>query len=489
MAIIPLLYSIRNRSPRESFHAGFLTGFVHYTSLLYWIIYTLKIYGYLPLYLSILVLLLLSVYLSLFVGLFAAAISKIRPSPFHALIFIPSAWVLIEFIRSYLLSGFPWELLGYSQYKNLLLLQSADITGVLGLSYLIIYTNVLILFGVLFFIKKKWCNEIIHKPFIVGSTLIYIFIISTVFLYGYYRIKMVAEMANEAEKITVTAIQGNVDQSVKWDNKFQYSSTLKHLGLSKKAMVNHPDLIVWPETSAPFYFEHDIGLSKLVKRRIRETKTHFLIGCPSFSEKENNFQYLNSAVLINPGGEITNQYDKVHLVPYGEYVPFKKWFPFLDKIVEQSGDFKPGQKGKTIDFLSHKIGTQICFEIIFPNLSRAMARNGADILINITNDAWFGKTSAPHQHFSMTIFRAVENRKALVRAANTGISGVICPTGKIISATPLYKELSVTKRVPLMKTMTFYSKYGDLLPFLCLFAIIIITLMKIKSSKTDDILL
>lgn len=484
IAFIPLLFSIRNHSIKYSFRLGMTTGFFHYTTLLYWLVYTLKMYGYLPVYTSVCILLLLASYLSLYIGLFSALLSRLAKKPLSILLISPALFVTLEYIRSYFLSGFPWGLLGYSQYKNLLLIQFSDITGVLGVSFLIVLSNSAFFLIFLFFTGKKWQGQSIKKSDAIFSMGIFLFLICLAGGYGAMRMQTIKSIEELSPQAVMTAIQGNVDQSVKWDHAFQYSSTLKHLKLSQQAMTDHPDLIIWPETSAPFYFNHDIGLTKMALRRIRETGAHFLIGCPSFRNTENNFEYLNSAVIITPKGEISDQYNKVHLVPYGEYVPFKEWLPFLGKMVAQAGDFVPGTKGQTISWNSHAIGAQICFEIIFPNLSRSTVENGVEIIINITNDAWFGKTSAPYQHFAMTVFRAIENRRALVRAANTGISGFISPTGQILDTTALYQEAVLTRRVPLLHIKSFYTRHGGHLTYiyLAIVAALVLYLLRINNE-------
>ncbi len=205
----------------------------------------------------------------------------------------------------------------------------------------------------------------------------------------------------------------------------------------------------------------------MVMDAIRRVNTDFLLGSPAFTRKNNKVEYYVSAYLINPQGKWI-RYNKAHLVPYGEYVPLKKWLSFLGKIVAQVGDFKPGQKGNAIPWKSEKLGIQICYEIIFPDLSRAMVKNGATLLINMTNDAWFGKTSGPYQHFSMTVFRAVENRRALARSANTGISGFIDPAGRILASTPLLEEAVVTRSLPLLNLKSIYTRFGDVFAWACL---------------------
>jgi apolipoprotein N-acyltransferase len=224
---------------------------------------------------------------------------------------------------------------------------------------------------------------------------------------------------------------------------------------------------VWPETAVPFYFLYDAKLSEKVIETVYEMETDFLIGSPSFKTGSEEIEYYNSAYLINAESKTIEKYDKVHLVPFGEYVPFKKWLPFLGKMVAQVGDFKSGEKGETLSWNNQKLGILICFEIIFPGLSRAMVQNGTDFLINITNDAWFGKTSAPYQHFSMAIFRAVENKRFLVRAANTGISGFIDPVGKVWEQSTLLEDAVLTQAIPIYGKITVYSRFGDFLAITC----------------------
>ena len=175
--------------------------------------------------------------------------------------------------------------------------------------------------------------------------------------------------------------------------------------------------------------------------------------------------------------------DKAHLVPFGEYVPLKKWLPFLGKLVEQVGDFSAGEKGANLQWGEHRIGMLICYELIFPYLAREATRNGADFLVNITNDAWYGRTSAPYQHFSMAVFRAVENRRALARAANTGISGFVDPTGKIIAASPIFEEAALTAKIPLMRVSSLYTRFGDWFSLICVVLLLVTIAHKVWLNR------
>jgi apolipoprotein N-acyltransferase len=246
--------------------------------------------------------------------------------------------------------------------------------------------------------------------------------------------------------------------------------------------------VVWPETAVPFYLMSDRALTRKVLDGIRETGAHFVIGSPAFERTETGIDFFNSAYLMTPDGRPAGRYDKVHLVPFGEYVPLQQWLPFVRKLVAHVGDFKTGEKGETLPMAGRRmrgrseggidlrIGVLICYEIIFPDLSRAAAANGAGLLVNVTNDAWYGRSSAPYQHFSMAVFRAVENKRALVRSANTGISGFIDPVGRVGGATPLFVDAAAAQSVPVLTEKTVYTRTGDWFAASCLGMTIIITL-------------
>jgi apolipoprotein N-acyltransferase len=429
-ALIPLLAAI-NDSPRGSgFRIGFLFGMIHNLSLLYWLVYTMRVYGYLPYYLCIPLFFLFSAFLSLYTGLFTAVFAQLRPRPLICLITAPALWVGLEYIRSFFLSGFPWELLGYSQYKAHTIIQMADIAGVYGISFLLVFVNTALFLAIWSVTGRTWNQVSISRKTAIIAVCSAGFIFLSVLVYGIYRLDAVHRLSTAAPKKRISAVQGNIRQVTKWDRDFRLSTIEKYIRMSRDAAYQEPDLIVWPETATPFYYGRNKTLSAFIEREIRHNGVYFLIGSPRVESADSQRLYFNSAYLIDPQGKIADKYDKIHLVPFGEYVPFKKYLPFLGKIVEHVGDFQTGKKGDIIQWGDVALGMQICYEGIFPELSRAMAKNGANILINITNDAWYGKTSAPFQHFSMAVFRAVENRRALVRTANTGISGFIDPAGQ-----------------------------------------------------------
>ncbi len=227
------------------------------------------------------------------------------------------------------------------------------------------------------------------------------------------------------------------------------------------------DLVVWPESATPFYFQDFSLLQTEVLSVPRRTGAFLLFGSPAYQQKEGQYEYLNSAYLLDSKGQQRGRSDKVHLVPFGEYVPFGKLLPFIDKLVVGIGDFSPGLV-KPLSMNGARVGVLICFEGIFPELARDYVRRGSDLLINITNDAWFGRSSAPYQHLGMTRFRAVENRIWIARAANTGISAIISPSGRVVSQTPLFKAVALTGGIGVGAEGTLYTHLGDIFPILFL---------------------
>ena len=399
IALVPLLIAVKDLSGGAGFRMGFIAGLVHFLTLLYWLVPVMRTYGYLPLYLSVSVLFLFAAFLALFVGLFAAALIAVGRTPIRCLTMAPLIWVALEYVRSFLFSGFPWEFLGYSQYNRLQLIQISDILGVYGLSVLIAFVNGAVFIVLLYITKRRWQDATITQRLAAGSVFALVLGIVLNWTYGYWRLKRIDNLIDLSPKTRISVIQGNIDQAIKWDPAFQIQTIKKYNKLSSSVLAQQPDLIVWPESATPFYFLHDVAPSEMVLEGIQQAATDYLIGSPSFVRKDDAVEYFNSAYLISPKSNSMGKYEKTHLVPFGEYVPFKKWLPFLGKIVAQVGDFRAGESGTTLAWNNERIGVQICYEIIFPGLSRALVRNNASLLVNITNDAWFGKTSGPYQHF------------------------------------------------------------------------------------------
>ncbi len=473
-ALVPLFISLREMHPKEAFRIGMIAGLTHYLTLLYWVVFTMRTYGYLPWWQCVSLLVLLAAYLSLYFGFFALTLTHLCRKPLHLFLLAPILWVGLEYIRSFMLTGFPWGIVGYSQFNRLHIIQISDIFGVYGISFLVVLFNAAVYLLLLFFAQKKWRGYPVDRKQALLAIVLPLILISLGLIYGDMRIKTMDEAMAGASSPRVAVVQGNIDQARKWDPAFQISTTKKYTELTLSAVSPQPDLVVWPETATPFYFEASPKLTRLVTDAVRQAGVHLLVGSPSVQGQSGNYQYYNSAYMVAPDGRATGRYDKVHLVPFGEYVPLKRVLSFVGKMVAQVGDFSPGEKGRILAWGENEppIGVQICFEIIFPGLSRSLVKNGAGLLVNLTNDAWFGKSSAAYQHFSMAVFRAVENRRSLVRCANTGISGFVDPAGRIVAHTALFEDAVVVRAVPVLTEKTYYTRIGDALPIVCLIVMI-----------------
>lgn len=483
VALCPLLISLAPMTVRQSFLAGFAAGFVHFTTLIYWIVPTLSTFGGLHVLLSVCALTLLCLYLSLYPALFACALKILDPSPAVMPLAGACIWTGLEYVRTHLFTGFPWGVLGYSQFADRFLVQMADITGVLGISFVLVLCSTLISTvwiqitagshpaGKRLFLRTRMC---------VCYTCI---VLAASYGYGVLRIPQVARQMAAAPKPVFAIVQGNIRQDLKWSPAFRQNTIEKYGNMSLEAARFNPDLIIWPETALPFYYGHDLDLSNQVDRYVRRAKTHFLMGSPAVDTSGDPIRYFNRVFMLNHLSIPVGTYDKTHLVPFGEYVPFQDLLFFLEKLTQQAGNFSRGKTGfAPLAFTEHKTGVLICFEILFPSISRQFVKNGADILTTVTNDAWFGRTSAPAQHFSIAVLRAVENRRSVVRAANTGISGFIDPIGQVFGTTQLFTDAVDVRSLPALTLYSFYTRHGDLLALACLIAMGIGFVVKEKEN-------
>ena len=419
MGFVPLFLVIRSKKPKKAFWISYLCGFLFYLGTLYWL-YHVTIFG----------LIVLCLYLALYFGIFGFLFNRLSyyTSGF-SLLFIPLIWIFLEYVQSHLFSGFGWTLLGYSQYKKLHLIQIADFAGVYGVSFLVMMVNV----AVYKFFKRS------AKHLVLTAL-----VLAMVFWYG----KMRENEGERGNSLKVSVIQGNIPQKMKWDPFASDEIMNSYFNLTRLAVFDEPDLIIWPETSFPGFFISDEERTKQVLGLARKIQIPLLIGVNTEKDLEN----FNSAVLISKKGEIVDKYDKLHLVPFGEFVPFADKISFLHRLVlGELGHFTAGDEYKVFkiehpasqkifDFstgeqqaanIEHRFATLICFEDIFPGIAKQFVQNGAQFLVVITNDAWYGKSGAPFQHTACSVFRAIENRVPIVRCANTGFSCFIDPYGRI----------------------------------------------------------
>lgn len=473
-ALVPFLVSLHGMSRGKAFRAGFVMGLPFFFGTQYWVYHSINHFGGVSLVPSLAVALLLALYMSLYAGIFGLLFSsRINKTCLPALFLAPVFWVVLEFLRSYALTGFPWSSLGYSQYKFLRIIQFADITGVYGVSFIVVAVNGAL--ADLFIVMKKRKAMPLFQlwPTYVGACILCVALASAL-IYGHGRL---------GEKrpglgITVSMVQGNIRQDLKWDKSFQTEVIDIYKSLSYLANRDHPSLIIWPESAVPFYYGLDRERTEELVWFQRTLGTRLLFGAVTVKDDK---RLANSAVMLAPDGSERYLYDKIHLVPFGEYVPLGKLLFFVNKLAEGIGDYEPGKRYVRAETPFGDFGTLICYEIIFPGLVRKFFKDGGDFIVTITNDAWFGKTPGPYQHFSFTSLRAVENRKPVVRAANTGISGYVDSNGRIRSSTSLFERTVLTEEIKTDSTKTFYSSYGDLFSYLCI-VITVILLMNIRRT-------
>ncbi len=481
IALLPLLISINNETPRRAFRLGLITGLIHYVTLLYWIINVLAKYGGLDIFTSIFVLLLLALYLSLFTGAFSALITIKSHNRIKIFLFA-SVWVSLEYVRTFFLTGFPWGLLGHSLYSRASLIQIADITGVYGPSFIIAAVNL----SIFEIIKQR--KYILKNRFLITETILLIVVIALSFYYGKISLAQYSIIKPEKSMTNVAIIQGNIDQSVKWDISFQDKTIIKYSDMTKKSFKTSPVIVVWPETAVPLFFQDKNPLTEGIYELAKEGNIHLVFGSPGYKRDGERILYYNNAWYISPDGEVKGQYSKNHLVPFGEYVPFHDLIPFVYRLVPSAGEFSKGETTDPLKLGNISSGILICYEVIFPDLAREQVRKGASIFINITNDAWFGYSGAPFQHLFISIFRAIENRRPMIRSANTGISAIIDPRGIVTVKGDIFTDEIITGSIYTgYNEKTFYTNNGDIFALSLLIICLIIFFVPLFYCKAPSL--
>jgi len=456
VCLAPLIASLKDTRPRTAFLLGFLAGVVGCFGIYYWIPYCMINYANMSRAIAYFALLLLVLMLACFVGVFAWLTRWLETrSAFPPIFFGPLIWVSLEYLRTYFpLGGFPWALLGGSQYKFLQLIQISEAGGVYIVSWLVALVN----FGIAG-IFKNWPPE--KKEWQALGFSLACFAMAVVF--GSLRIRQIDEYFSEKPELKVAIVQGNIDQGVKWNREYFWSSMIRHIELSKDLLKEPQDLLIWPEAAVTTNFNVSWQEKDSLAQALSVFDTYFLFGGIYKQESAGKNQYYNSAFMLSPrGAELLGHYSKMHLVPFGEYVPMKKLLFWVDAIAKgNTGDTDPGKELMVFETPKFKIACVICYELIFPNQVRKFVKAGAQVMSTITNDAWFGPTSAPWQHHSNMVFRAVENRVYFIRAANTGISSICDPCGRVLTQSGIYEVAQLKGTVKPSDYLTLYTRFGD----------------------------
>ena len=453
VGLVPFIYLVDHEfHMRTSLKYGYLTGIFFNFGTVYWIDWDTEPGLLTIVSATIVVVLILSLYFMAFAFFFALLRRQLGKC---ALLSIPFLWTAIEYLRSLGILAFPWTSLAYSQSYFLPIIQFSSFTSVYGVSFWVVTLNVT--FYVL--LKMNLSRKI---------SIVVLLISAALFVFPYVYGRTILSKRLPENDLQVALVQGNIDPRVKWDKRYRQYNFDAYVDMTKEGIDKETELVVWPETAIPFHLAYEKESRNIIQQLTDSLKIPILTGVPHYKyDPEQNYVFLNSAFLFSPGHVGFQEYAKIHLVPFSEHTPFSQFFPFLSEVNFGQSDFTSGSEYTLFKIPQGKFAVLICFESIFPELVREFVNRGADFLVNITNDAWFGKTSSPYQHARIAIFRAIENRIGIARCANTGVSMFVDPLGRVAQETEIFTQGVVSGGVVFKKKETFYTKYGNVFSKLC----------------------
>ncbi len=462
VCFVPLLDALLATDDRKrAMRLGWVAGLVALTGKLYWIVYTISYFSPIPAAAAVLILLLMTSFIALsWLAAFVTTHWAVKTRGLPLWLVFPVAWVFWDWSWTWILGGFPWELLGCAAFRIPLLKQTFDLVGEHGLGWLLAFGNV-VFFHLWQFARKK---ELFPK----AQTAVLVALVAAGMIYGAVRTGQIEQIMSRGETVTVGLLQGNVDQSIKWKPDHRLRIMDEYEDMAVHVAEQGAELIIFPETAIARRQQRWRHLHPEIARYAEVTERYVLTGVPVKDIRKNRedprgpFTSHNSAVLVSPEGEDIAWYDKNRLVPFGEYIPKKHWLQRLaGQEIRGTLNFEPSGIYKLMPFPRAPFSVFICYEAVYPTTVRRLTNLGAKFLVTITNDAWFGKTSAPYQHWDQVAMRAVENRRYVARAANTGISGIIDPLGRTIKATDIYVPATYVGTVKTLDIRTVYATIGD----------------------------
>ncbi len=477
----------KEQSEKKTFWLGWSFGFGHFVIGFYWISISLLVdivkFGWLIPFAVSLIPATAAVYIGLVALLTNKVANYLKLEKLQKIIIFCIFWIFFEYLRSILFSGFPWNLIGYSLVFSTSISQIASVVGIYGLSLLavLLFTLPAMLIEICQYNLKFSDNS--KKNFYIIFSLI--FVVVAVSVWGGFRIS--STKLTIAKNGNVRIVQPSIEQKHKWDPSYKYKSFVKNIHLSTLKDNEDINYLIWSESAIPYLIdEHSVDLLSMIKEAV--PKNGFLVSGAlraNFNLKGKVDEVFNSIFTVNDKGNIVDIYDKRHLVPFGEYIPFGKYIPFVSKITDGSTGFSSGDEFKTIKPNKNipSFNPLICYEVIFSNLIKN-DKEHPDFLINLTNDAWFGRSSGPYQHLAMARVRAIEYGLPLVRAANNGVSAYIDPYGRIVKKIPLNKiDAMDIKLVEKLET-TLYDAYGiKILSFIIILMLLPLILSKYKNAS------
>lgn len=468
VALVPLVVALGSGAGVVlGLRLGLVAGAVGFAGTIYWTGEVVQQFGGLPTPLAIFAMILLALYMALYTGAATAVTGLLTQKVgLRGLAVLPAAWVAGEYLRGWFFGGFPWTPLGNSQATVLPVAQLASLTGVYGLSLLVAAVNALL--GAALLVRGRRALLLLVVTALLGGG---------VWAWGSARIAD-GRLTRTGTPLTVGLVQGNIEQTAKWDPRLADAILSDHLALTRDAVSRGAAYVLWPESSTPFMLEEDPD-GQRVHALAKELHVPLLIG--SDEVKRLPLRLYNAAHLIGPTGSTDAIYRKMHLVPFGEFIPLKGLLSFVTPIVESLAEFVPGTETVMLPVNGHPTSTSICYEVVYPELVRDAVLRGSELLTTITNDAWYGRTSAPYQHFESAMLRAIEQGRYLARSANTGISGIVDPYGRVTLRSGLFERVALVGEVRLIQERTVYGRFGDVVPWLCLAATVLALLAALAS--------
>lgn len=470
---IPGPLRLQPASAAQGFVLAYVCGILWYAGTCYWIFDTMRQYGGLSTPLALLALFLFCCYLGLYHGVFGLLLSILARSRNYrrALVTAPFLWVAVELARTRV-TGFPWNLLGISQVDNAALCRIAAFTGVYGISFEIVLVNVALASA--FLVPREKRGAMVAASLAAAAVL--------------QAGRLIEPPATKADRAALL-VQQNIPVSADWTRPAYFAQTLAELtDITEKSAANNAgkvDLIVWPESPAPF-FTNDAHLRDNISQIARATKTPIVMGAigsdvPTLNAESPSF---NSAALIAADGQWEARYDKVHLVPFGEYLPFPSLFSFAGGLTKEVGQFQHGTSRRPLDAGGERVGVFICYESVFPDEVRRFAKDGAQVFVNISNDGWYGDSGAYAQHLNQTRMRAIENDRWILSATDTGVTASIDPWGRIAARIPRKERAALVAPYTLTSVTTFYTRHGDWFAYVCAIISLVVLLACIAIKKT-----
>lgn len=478
-----LLLALRGLTPGRAARVGFVAGWLAHAALLHWAYVVTVTYGHAPVLAGLLAPFGMALYIAPFIAGFAWVAALLAQRGLANPFALAAAWVTFEWLRSWVLTGFTWGTLGYAWHENLALVPLAGTTGVYGLSF----AASLLGFSAL---AWRWPFAGTPNPRVarVGAALV-----AGMHLFA---APFWIDARAEVPLIRVAALQGNIDQGQKWSLAAFEETLLAYEDLTRRAAADGAQLIVWPETAVPASLAYP-ELRDRVASLAREVRTPLIVGAVGIDFDANGepARFYDSAFVFSHEGALLDRYDKTHLVPFGEYLPLR---PLLGQLIRAvatgatPNDVSPGERPRAIDIplangQTVRVGIPICYELIFPDLVRRFKQDGAELLVGITNDAWYGRTGSPYQFLAMTALRSAETRLAGVRAANTGVSAHIDYAGRVSAHTPIFERTLVVEDVVLAGVWKgrsfFYADYGDVFAYACTAATVLCSLIAVHRGR------